>query len=49
MDFLKDIWGFCRIHKKYWLLPLIITLLLLGGLIVFAGNSALSPFVYTLF
>ena len=49
MDFFKDVWGFCRTHKKYWLLPLILTLLLFGGLIVFVGGSALSPFIYTLF
>ncbi len=49
MDFLKDLWGFLKTRKKYWLLPLIIVLLLLGGLIIFAGGSALAPFIYSIF
>ena len=49
MDFIKDIWLFLRERKKYWLATIIIVLLLLGFLIVFAGSSAMSPFIYTLF
>ncbi|MCI5057431.1 MAG: DUF5989 family protein [Flavobacteriales bacterium] len=49
MEFLKDLWGFLKERKKFWLAPIIIVLLLLGLLIVFAGGSALSPFVYTVF
>ena len=49
MDFLKDIWLFLRERKKYWLAPIIIVLLLLGSLMIFAGSSAVSPFIYTLF
>lgn len=49
MDILKDLWGFMRVRKKYWLLPIILIMLLLGGLIVFSSGSALAPFVYTLF
>ena len=49
MDFIKDIWLFLRERKKYWLARMIIVLLLLGFLIVFAGSSAMSPFIYTLF
>ena len=49
MDFLKDFWGFLRVRKKYWLLPIIITLLLFGILIVLTSGSAIAPFVYTLF
>jgi hypothetical protein len=49
MDFLKDLWHFMRERKKYWLLPVIIVLLLLGILIVFSGGSAIAPFIYTLF
>jgi hypothetical protein len=48
-EFLKDLWTFLKTRKKFWLLPLIIILLLLGLLIVFAGGSALAPFIYTLF
>ncbi|KAF0155075.1 MAG: DUF5989 family protein [Smithellaceae bacterium] len=49
MDILKDLWGFMRQRKKYWLLPIILIMLLLGGLIVFSSGSALAPFIYTLF
>jgi hypothetical protein len=49
MDFLKDLWNFVKTRKKYWLLPLIILLALLGGLLVITGGSALAPFIYTLF
>jgi hypothetical protein len=46
---IKDIWDYLRIRKKYWLLPIIIMLLLLGLLLIFTEGSALSPFIYTLF
>ncbi len=46
---LADLWSFMRIRKKWWLLPIIITLVLVGILIVFAHSSALSPFIYALF
>lgn len=49
IDFLKDLWDFLRVRKKFWLLPIIIILLLLGLLIVFAQGSAFAPFIYTLF
>ena len=49
LDFLKDIWAFMKERKKYWLLPLIITLVLLGALIVLSPGSAIAPFIYTLF
>ncbi len=49
LDFLKDLWGFLNERKKYWLAPLIITLVLLGGLIIFTQGSAIAPFIYTLF
>ena len=44
----REFWDFVRENKKYWLLPLVFTLLLLGSLILFAGSSA-APFIYTLF
>jgi hypothetical protein len=49
MEFLRDLFGFLRERKKYWLIPIIMTLLLLGALIVFTSGSAIAPFIYTLF
>jgi hypothetical protein len=49
MDFLKDMWGFLNDRKKFWLLPLIVIMLMFGALMVFAGGSAIAPFIYTLF
>lgn len=49
MEFLRDLWGFFKVRKKYWLLPLILVLLLFGVLIVLTSGSAIAPFIYTLF
>ena len=49
IDFLKDLWGFMKERKKFWLAPIILLLVLLGALIVFTQSSALAPFVYALF
>lgn len=49
LDLMKDIWDFARVRKKFWLLPLIMTLLMLGALLVLAQGSVIAPFVYTLF
>jgi hypothetical protein len=49
MDFIKDLWGFLKIRKKFWLLPLILTLLVFGVLILMTSGSAIAPFIYTLF
>lgn len=49
LDFLGDLWAFMRERKKYWLLPLIITLVLLGGLVILSQSSVIAPFIYTLF
>ena len=49
LDFLKDLWDFMRVRKKFWLAPIIIMLLLLGMLIVLAEGSAVAPFIYTIF
>ncbi len=48
-DFLGELWDFMRERKKFWLAPIIIMLLLLGGLIVLSEGSAVAPFIYTLF
>jgi len=49
MEFLKDLWGFLKVRKKFWLLPLIIVLLIFGVLIVLTSGTAIAPFIYTLF
>ena len=49
LDLLQDLWGFMKARKKFWLAPVILMLLLLGGLIVLSQGSAVAPFIYTLF
>lgn len=49
MDLIKDLWGFMKVRKKFWLAPIIVMLLLLGMLIVLSQGSAVAPFIYTLF
>ena len=49
MEFLKELWSFLRIRKKLWLAPIIIVMLILGGLLIIAQGSVVAPFVYTLF
>jgi hypothetical protein len=49
MELLKDIFGYLKHRKKYWLAPMIFVLLLIGLLIVVAGKSVVGPFIYTLF
>ncbi len=47
--FIKDLWDFMRVRKKFWLLPIFLMLALFGGLIVLAQGSAIAPFIYTIF
>tara|TARA_Y100001968_G_scaffold333624_1_gene397714 strand:- start:3831 stop:3992 length:162 start_codon:yes stop_codon:yes gene_type:complete len=49
LDLTKDICDFLRVRKKYWLAPLIITIVLMGALIVFTQGSVVAPFIYTIF
>jgi hypothetical protein len=49
IDLLKDLWGFMKVRKKFWLAPIILVLVLLGALIVLSQGSAVAPFIYTLF
>ncbi|MGH7813893.1 MAG: DUF5989 family protein [Candidatus Binataceae bacterium] len=49
LDIWKDLWGFARERKKFWLVPLIAVLLVLGAALVLAQYSAVAPFIYTLF
>jgi hypothetical protein len=48
-EFLSDLWAFMKERKKFWLFPIIITLVVLGALIVLLQGSAVAPFIYTLF
>jgi len=49
MEFLIELWTFLRVRKKLWLAPIIIVMLILGGLLIMAQGSVVAPFIYTLF
>jgi len=49
LDLAKDIWDFMKVRKKYWLTPLIVTIVLMGALIIFTQGSVVAPFIYTIF
>ena len=49
LEFIREMWSFMRTRKKFWLLPILIVLLLLGTLLVLTQGSAIAPFIYTLF
>lgn len=49
MDILKELWDFLRVRKKLWLAPIIVVLVILGGLLILAQGSVVAPFIYTLF
>lgn len=49
IELLMDLWGFLRVRKKFWLLPIISIMLLLAALMIVSQNAALAPFIYTLF
>jgi len=46
---LRELWAFMKARKKFWLLPLVLVLLLVGTLLIFAQGSVLAPFIYTIF
>ena len=48
-DLLKDVWDFLKVRKKYWLAPLIITIVLMGALLVFTQGTVVAPFIYSIF
>ena len=48
-ELIKDIWDFLKVRKKYWLAPLIITIVLMGAFIVFTQGSVVAPFIYSIF
>lgn len=49
MSFLAELWKFLKVRKKFWLLPIILVMVMLGGLLILAQGSAVAPFIYTLF
>ena len=46
---MSELWAFMRVRKKFWLVPVIVIMVVVGGLLVFAQGSALAPFIYTIF
>jgi len=48
-ELLLEIWRFMRVRKKFWLLPIIVTLILVGGLLMLSSGSTVAPFIYALF
>jgi hypothetical protein len=49
MSLLIELWKFMRVRKKFWLLPILLFMLTLGGLLIFVQGSAIAPFIYSLF
>ena len=49
MSFLAELWKFLKVRKKFWLLPITLVMVMLGGLLILAQGSAVAPFIYTLF
>ena len=49
MDFLRELWRFLRVRKKFWLLPILIMMVVFGGLVILSQGSAVAPFIYTIF
>jgi len=49
MDFIKELWKFLQVRKKLWLSPIIIVMVILGGLLILAQGSVIAPFIYTIF
>ncbi len=49
MSFVAELWEFMRARKKFWLMPIVLMMLLFGGLVILAKGSAVAPFIYTLF
>ncbi len=49
MSFVGELWSYMRVRKKFWLAPILIILLIFGGLLILAKGSAVAPFIYTIF
>ncbi len=49
MDFVRELWRYMRVRKKFWLMPILLVLLVFGGLLVLSKGTAVAPFIYTIF
>lgn len=49
LDILRELWSFLRVRKKYWLMPIVLVLVAIGGILIAAKGSVIAPFIYTLF
>lgn len=49
MSVIKELWAYMRVRKKWWLIPILVVMVAIGGLLIFAQTSALAPFIYTIF
>ncbi|MDG2032652.1 MAG: DUF5989 family protein [Rhodospirillales bacterium] len=49
MSFLAELWAFMKVRKKFWLIPIMIMMVIFGGLMVLSQGSAVAPFIYTIF
>ena len=49
MSFLKELWAYMRMRKKFWLLPIVVMMVVFGGLVILTQGSAVAPFIYTIF
>ncbi|MGE4218630.1 MAG: DUF5989 family protein [Alphaproteobacteria bacterium] len=49
MSFLAELWMFMRVRKKFWMIPILVMMVVFGGLIVLTKGSAIAPFIYTIF
>tara|TARA_B100000287_G_C20441890_1_gene705946 strand:- start:27 stop:176 length:150 start_codon:yes stop_codon:yes gene_type:complete len=49
MDFIKEVWEYFKERKKYWLIPIVLILMIMGGLIIVSQGTTIAPFIYTIF
>jgi len=49
MNFIKEFWNFLKVRKKFWMLPILIVLIIFGGMIILSQGSAVAPFIYAIF
>ena len=49
MSLVSELWDYLKTRKKFWLLPIVLVMLLVGALLIFAQGSAIAPFIYTIF
>lgn len=49
MEFIKELWAFMRVRKKFWLVPILVMMVVFGGLVLLTKGSAVAPFIYTVF